>query len=119
METIKIELDVTRRLRFDVNALAEFDDVNKVSFFELPNSMVSFSTIRNLLWAGLLHEAPEITTKQVGDLIQTFWIDRGKTIEDLVGLITTTSNKDLSTGSKVTKKKAVQKKKRSTRLKNS
>lgn len=58
-----------RRLRFDLNALAEIEDRLQLDgitevFGRLEKG--SIKTLRVLLWAGLLHEAPDLTEREVG-----------------------------------------------------
>lgn len=71
---IPIELDRTRRLRFDMNALAALEE-NGLNVFDdetlanLERLVKSPSRIRLFVWAGLLHEDPELTLQQVGALI--------------------------------------------------
>jgi hypothetical protein len=68
---IRIELDKPRRLRFDLSALADVEErlgVESIEqFFDQP---LNFRTIRTILWAGLVHEDPSLTEKEVGR-----WVD--------------------------------------------
>lgn len=71
---VPIELDKTRRLRFDMNALAALEEQG-VNLFDddvlsdLAKVIKSPRNIRLFVWAGLLHEDPELTPQQVGALI--------------------------------------------------
>jgi hypothetical protein len=71
MKAIPIELDKQRRLRYDLTALADIEErlgVDSITeFFEQP---LKFSTIRTILWAGLIHEDENLTEREVGR-----WID--------------------------------------------
>mgnify|MGYP006879990598 FL=1 len=69
---IKITLNdgVERTIKFTLNALAELEDrygsVDE-AFKQLDNN--SIKAVRCILWAGLIHEDPELTEQQVGNLI--------------------------------------------------
>lgn len=60
-------------LKFTYNALAEFEEKTQIPFLE-GLKKTSFSGIRDLVWAGLLHYQPvpgmALTTNQVGELIE-------------------------------------------------
>ena len=61
---------VERHLKFDLNAMAELEDRYgsvDAAFAELDKN--SIKAVRFILWAGLIHEDPELTEKQVGSLI--------------------------------------------------
>lgn len=68
---IPIELDRPRRLRFDFNALASYEEATGTSVLGdgLEKSLGSATNIRALLWAALLHEEPELTQQQVGAMM--------------------------------------------------
>lgn len=69
---IKITLNdgVERTIKFTLNAMAELEDrygsVDE-AFKQLDNN--SIKAVRCILWAGLIHEDPELTEQQVGNLI--------------------------------------------------
>lgn len=56
----------TRRLRFDLNALAELEDHLARPVTKLADLELSATAVRGMLWASLLHEEPELTPKDVG-----------------------------------------------------
>ena len=61
---------VERHLKFDLNAMAELEDRYgsvDAAFEQLDKN--SIKAVRFILWAGLIHEEPELTEKQVGSLI--------------------------------------------------
>lgn len=66
-----------RRIRFDVNALIDLEDALNIDIMERPESIVelfekpTLRRIRTLLWAGLLHENPNLTLREAGALIDT------------------------------------------------
>jgi hypothetical protein len=65
---IPIELDKPRTLRYDWNALAEFEDRTGVPITEI-GKKVSIKTLRALLFCGLKHEDPTLTEEAVGAMI--------------------------------------------------
>jgi hypothetical protein len=71
-KAVKITLTdgVERTIKFTLNALAELEDrygsVDE-AFKQLDNN--SIKAVRCILWAGLIHEDPELTEQQVGNLI--------------------------------------------------
>ena len=72
-KTVKITLNdgIERKIKFTLNALAElemkFGSVQAAfDKLEKENSMVA---LRTILWSGFLHESPNITEQQVGNLI--------------------------------------------------
>ena len=61
---------VERTLKFDLNALAELED--KYGSVEKAMNKLdegSLKAVRTVLWAGFIHESPELTETQVGSLI--------------------------------------------------
>lgn len=74
----EIRLDRTRIIRFNLNALAEFEDAMGMSALkamqkvqnEDGSTTVSFKLVRALLWAGLTHEDERLTLKKAGELFE-------------------------------------------------
>lgn len=66
---VNINLDRPRKLRFDTNALAELEDAlgQPVTAFDQGN--VGIKTLRAMIWAGLLHELPDLTVREAGKLM--------------------------------------------------
>lgn len=69
---IKITLTdgVERTIRFTLNAMAELEDkygTVDAAFEQLDKG--SIKAVRFILWAGLIHEDPDLTEQQVGNLI--------------------------------------------------
>lgn len=62
-----IQLDKKRNLRFDFNALCELEE--HVNLTELGGKNFRMKDLRAILWAGLLHESPELTIEDAGELI--------------------------------------------------
>ena len=80
-----------RTLRFTLNALAELEDrygsvQNAFDKLEKENSM---KALRCVLWAGLIHESPELTEREVGDLIDTNYM------QELMGTLNGALNSDM------------------------
>ena len=71
-KAVKITLTdgVERTIKFTLNAMAELEDrygsVDE-AFRHLDNN--SIKAVRCILWAGLIHEDPDLTEQQVGNLI--------------------------------------------------
>lgn len=69
---VKITLSdgVERTIKFTLNAMAELEDRYgsvEEAFKQLDNN--SIKAVRCILWAGLIHEDPDLTEQQVGNLI--------------------------------------------------
>jgi len=69
-EKVKIVLDKTRTLVYDLNAFAELED----QFGSIEDAMKALEggkikAIIAILWAGLVHEEETLTPKQVGSII--------------------------------------------------
>lgn len=67
---VTIELDKERTLYYDLNSFAELED----KFGDIQGVMKameagSIKAIRSVLWAGLIHEDPTITEREVGALV--------------------------------------------------
>lgn len=60
-----------RTIRFTLNALAELEDKfgSVQAAFDKLEKEKSMKALRTILWAGLLHESPNITEQEVGNLI--------------------------------------------------
>lgn len=59
----------TRHLRYDLNALAAVEErLNLGGIGEVQGLLqqISVRTLRTLLWAGLLHESPDLEEREVG-----------------------------------------------------
>lgn len=66
---VAIELDRPRKLRYDTNALAELEDVMGKPITQLTETTVGVKALRAMLWAGLLHESPDLTIREAGELM--------------------------------------------------
>jgi len=83
-DEVSIRLDRVRTLKYDLNALAEFEEAAGRSMFDMFRALqekretFGVRTARLLLWAGLLHEDPSLTVRQAGDLVK--WL--GDSLEE-------------------------------------
>lgn len=67
---IKIKLDKERTILFNLNAMAEFEEVTGKSFFsEQDLDNLTAKDVRAMLWTGLKHEDPDLTLEDVGEMI--------------------------------------------------
>lgn len=66
---VAIKLDKIRKLKFTTNALAELEDVLGVPLSKLDTLDMGIRTIIKMFWASLLHDDPEITLKEAGELM--------------------------------------------------
>lgn len=76
-KVVKVTLldGVERTLKYDLNAMAELEDKYgsvDAAFAALDNN--SIKAVRCVLWAGLLHEEPELTEQKVGSLIDMTYL---------------------------------------------
>lgn len=75
-----------RTLRFDINALADFEQEAGMGFGQLMSTKAMFATCRALLWAGMRHEDRGITTTNVGAKIQEYMHEGGDINEILTAV---------------------------------
>lgn len=66
---VDIKLDKKRKLQYNLNALAEIEDVLGVKIHEMHTLSLGMKNIRTILWAGLIHEDAELTEEQVGAMV--------------------------------------------------
>jgi hypothetical protein len=72
-----------RSLRFDVNALADFEQESGMGVSQLMATKAVWAATRALLWAGLKHEEPGLTMDRVGDLMGRF-VKSGNNVNELL-----------------------------------
>lgn len=58
-----------RRLRFDFNALADFEQINGMGLGQLLSMKAVFGTARAMLWAGCKWDDGTLTLEKTGDLL--------------------------------------------------
>lgn len=78
----------TRNFRFDINALADFEQLTGMGFGQLMQMKAIFATCRALLYAGLKHEDRTLTIEGVGDLIFEYVNDAALVDASIDGLMT-------------------------------
>lgn len=66
---VEINLDKTRKLRFDMNAMASFERISGKNIRKLDYDNLDVADIRALVWACLLDDDPAITPEIVGHAI--------------------------------------------------
>ena len=71
----KPDLPRRRYLRFDVNALADFEQETGMGFAQLMQQKATFAAGRALAWAGLKHEDRLLTIEDVGKLMSQYMTD--------------------------------------------
>lgn len=81
-----------RNLKFDLNALADFEQETGMGFAQLMKQRAAFAAARALTWAGLKHEDRSLTIDGVGQLIGQYITDedvpRGaQTIDTLLEVV--------------------------------
>src|SRR5687768_11197914 len=69
------EYNRPRSLKYDVNALADFEQETGMGFALMMNQRASFGATRAMLWAGLKHEDRALTIEDVGDLLSDYLMD--------------------------------------------
>lgn len=71
----KYEEDRKRSLRFDINALADFEQETGMGFAQLMQQKATFAAARALIWAGLKHEDRILSIESVGNLLWQYMKD--------------------------------------------
>lgn len=61
-----------RSLRFDLNAMADFESITGMGLAQLMQTNAVFAATRALLWAGLKHQDRGLTIQVAGSLIQDY-----------------------------------------------
>jgi hypothetical protein len=70
-----------RRLKFNVNALADFEQETGMGFAQLMKQRAMFASARAMLWAGLKHEDRGLTIDRVGELLSDYLTDDSEGVE--------------------------------------
>ena len=82
-----IELDETRELRYNYNAIADLEDkMGKGLGQILAQQNIGFSTIRALLWAGLKWNQHNLAFATVGQMLQKY-LENDGSLEDVTTTI--------------------------------
>jgi hypothetical protein len=70
-QMIQIDFDKKRNLRFDINAIADLEEVTGTSVQQLMDAKkIGFRIIRAMVWAGLKHEDSMLSLNDAGELVQ-------------------------------------------------
>jgi hypothetical protein len=82
------DLDKERKIRFDLNAVSEYEDFARRSIIDVVfvAPSLTLGDVRALLWAGLKWEEPRLTRERVGLLMEDYLISGG-TLGDLAAAI--------------------------------
>lgn len=85
MKTIDIEFDKPRKLRYDVNSIDYIEQTIGKPFAKIDLDNLYMREIAALIAGGLMHESPDITPKDVLNIISEHSIDMeyvmGKVVE--------------------------------------
>lgn len=73
-----------RSLRYDINALADFEQLTGMGFGQLMHTKAVFATARAMLWCGLKHEDRTLTVEQVGTLMFQYMKEMKGSIDELL-----------------------------------
>jgi hypothetical protein len=76
-----VKLDKQRKIRFTFNAFCELEEVMDRPLTELQNGF-KMKDLRALVWAGLLHEEPDLTLEDAGAMI-----DEAESIEEVAQVV--------------------------------
>lgn len=74
----------TRFLRYDMNAMADFEEKTGMGLAQLMSSNAIFATTRAMLWAGLKHQDRGLTIDRVGQWMQAY-VEAGGDVQTLLG----------------------------------
>ena len=66
---VEINLDKPRRLRYTINALVALEEKLGKPISAIDRTKIGIKEFRLLLWAGLIHEDPNLTEEKVGELM--------------------------------------------------
>ncbi len=67
---VDIVLDKPRKVFFDLDALAQLESKLGYPFTKIGQDNMGAVVIRALLWAGLLHEIPDLTLEEASKLVK-------------------------------------------------
>jgi hypothetical protein len=79
----KFDGNQRRSLRFNVNALADFEQETGMGVSQLMNTKAVWAATRALLWAGLKHEDNILTLDRTGELMGLF-VQDGNNVNELL-----------------------------------
>ena len=73
-----------RYLRYDFNALADFEQINGMGLGQLLTMKAVFGTARAMLWAGCKGDDRTLTLERAGDLVGQY-VQAGGSIDEVLG----------------------------------
>lgn len=86
-KTVIVKWDKERKLRYDYNALTDFEELAGTPINAINLGSMGLFMIRVLVWAGLKHENEKLTVKEAGiilnDTIEGGHRDLGQLGEDI------------------------------------
>lgn len=73
------DLDRERKIRFDSNAISEYEDFSRKSIIDVifVQPTLTIGDVRALLWAGLHWEEARLTRERVGLLLEDYLVNGG------------------------------------------
>ena len=74
-----------RRLRFDFNALADFEQTNGMGLGQLLSMKAVFGTARAMLWVGCKWDDSSLTLQKAGELVGEY-ITNGGSVDQVLGV---------------------------------
>ncbi|MBA4547683.1 hypothetical protein H1R82_07345 [Thermoactinomyces intermedius] len=76
-QTVTVKLDKQRKLKYTFSAFCELEEALGRPLTEIKNNF-RMKDLRALVWAGLLHENPDLTLEETGRLL-----DEAPSLEDV------------------------------------
>jgi len=78
---VEIELDKPRKLLINLNSMCAFEEKTGKKFLDVTDSLSkgefpAITDFRALFWCALIHEDPDITVEQVGEMITPADMDK-------------------------------------------
>lgn len=71
-QSVTLELDKPRSLRFGLNALVRVEEMIGKPISKLDLDNISVKDMRTIIYAGLFHEDKNLTPERVGELIDDY-----------------------------------------------
>lgn len=71
-KSVTIELDKARNMRYGMNALVKIEELIGKSITNIDLANLSINELRNIIFAGLVHEDNSLTPEIVGNLIDDY-----------------------------------------------
>ena len=71
-QTIPLQLDKIRNLRFSLKALSDVEEMLGKSLSEINLTKMTIKQLFTFVWAGLYHEDHELTVERIFELVDEF-----------------------------------------------